>query len=51
MSRLKLQFHFGLLWLSAHLPTPARKPLKTCGSCSTQNEPDRTTCIGCGGSI
>ena len=35
---------------AAMLANPPRKPLKVCG-CGTSNEPDRTTCIGCGGSI
>lgn len=30
------------------LANPPRKPLKTCGGCQTQNEPDRTSCISCG---
>lgn len=27
---------------------PGRGDLKTCSGCNTQNEPERTSCIGCG---
>lgn len=37
-----------VLVAAALLANPKRPPLKVCGSCSTSNEPDRTTCIGCG---
>lgn len=30
---------------------PKRQPLKICAACSTANEPDRTSCIGCGASF
>lgn len=36
------------LAITVVLANPPRKPLKTCGKCQTQNEPDRTSCIGCG---
>lgn len=32
------------------LANPPRKPLKVCG-CGTSNEPERSRCIGCGGSF
>ncbi|MGH3377924.1 MAG: hypothetical protein ACRDP6_24640 [Actinoallomurus sp.] len=36
--------------VAAALANPPRRPLKVCG-CGTSNEPDRTTCIGCGGQL
>lgn len=35
------------LAIAVVLANPKRPPLKVCG-CGTSNEPDRTTCIGCG---
>lgn len=32
-------------------PRPKRQPMKTCGTCDTGNEPDRTTCWNCGASF
>ncbi|MFC5184411.1 hypothetical protein [Actinomadura harenae] len=39
-----------LLRVLALLPNPPREPLKKC-ACGTSNEPDRTSCIGCGGPL